>query len=100
MHMQNHMEQTVSQYLRYKWSSGKTISKVELKFGNHYAKDYKFLVKINGKWKITKTIKNNTSKNKVRVWFKPLKNVTEIRIYCAKYAKDDYFSVYEMKCMR
>lgn len=93
------------QYLQMEWSSRKTITKVSMKYGNHYPRDYRFYFKVGptrlaSVWASSTTIRNNAKKNRAHVWFTPKKRVWGIRIKCLRYSRDDYFSIMEMVIQR
>jgi hypothetical protein len=97
----NRTQQSGLQFLEMDYgSSPKTVAKISLTFGNHFPVDYHFKVKVSGIWTTVNTITGNTSKTRAHVWWKPLKNVSGVRIYCSKYSADDYFSIYEMAIQR
>ena len=101
----NRTKRRSKQYLQMEWPSRKTITKVSLKFGNHYPRDYRFYFKLGptrytSLWFGSTTIRGNRRKNRAHVWFRPMKRVWGIRLKCLKYSRDDYFSVMEMVIQR
>lgn len=90
------------QYIGISFNNPTTITKVYLRFGNHYARDYyfKFYYSDGSVKRFYKY--NNTRKERVHTWMNSgeQKNVTKVRLYCKKCSADDYFSLYEMKFYR
>lgn len=93
----NRTHQNGTQYLEMDFRGRKEkITKISLKFGTHYCKDYRFKFKKNGAWSWSTKITGNNKKDRAHVWFTPKKSIQAIRLYCLKYKADDYFSVHEM----
>ena len=96
--------QGMGQYLQMEWSEKKTITKISLKFGKHYPADYRFYFNIGmpfaGPWMPSTVIYDNTNQKKEHIWFRPVHHIYGVRLECLRYAKNDYFSVVEMKIMR
>ncbi len=102
---QNQTQQPGWQYLQMAWNGRQTITRIALRFGDHYPEDYQFKFKIGrwkrwSNWKWSTKIPGNDRKVRAHVWFKPKKNVWATRLYCLTYSSDDYYSVVEMKIQR
>ncbi|MFC1718694.1 discoidin domain-containing protein [Candidatus Poribacteria bacterium] len=98
----NEAQQPDSQYLEMAWDKSQTVTRVALKFGDHYPEDYQFRFKAGlwKRWKWSTKITGNDRQAKVHVWFSPKKKVRAVRLYCLAYSQDDYFSVVDMNTQR
>ena len=93
------------QYLQMAWDGRQTITKIALRFGNHYPEDYRFKFRTGRwkrwrRWKWSTRITGNDRQTRAHVWFKPQKNVWAVQLYCLTCSSDDYFSVAEMNIQR
>lgn len=98
------MENKTSQYLQMEWPEKKTITKISLKFGDPYPADYQFHFNIGrpiaGPWMPSTVVTGNAKSEREHVWFRPVHHVCGVRLECLRYARDDCFSVTDMKILR
>lgn len=93
----NRTNQNGTQYLEMDFRGKRyNVTKVSLKFGSHYCKDYRFKFKKSNVWSWSTKITGNNRRDRSHVWFTPKKSIQAVRLYCLKYKADDYFSVHEM----